>query len=100
MGVLAMLELEGDTAALLEAGRRLEELLPDPPGVLVRIVAPTEDGIALFQLWESAEARATHADDPGHASALAESGMTDLVRGSRSRVFDDAELEVCRSSPS
>ena len=63
-------------------------------GVLARIVAPTADGIALFRLWDSAEARARHADDPGHAGALVESGIRDLARGSRSRVFDGADLRL------
>ena len=92
MGVLAMLELEGDTAALLEAAERLEDLLPAPDGLQLRIVAPTEDGILLFQLWASAEARQRNADQPGHAEALEASGMTSIVRGSRARTFEDAEL--------
>ena len=89
-----MLELEGDTQALLEAGERLDRLLPDLEGLLVRIVAPTDEGIVLFQLWESAEARARHAENPAHMEALADSGMHELVRGSRSRAFDAAELQL------
>lgn len=57
MGVLAMLELEGETAALMDASEDLDRRLPAPDGLLVRILAPTPDGIALFQLWESPEAR-------------------------------------------
>lgn len=93
MGVLAMLELEGDTAGLLEAAEELERLLPDSEGLLLRIVAPTETGMVLFQLWESADARQRNADNPGHAQALEASGMRALVRGSRSRAFEDAELQ-------
>lgn len=93
MGVLAMLELEGDTAGLLEAGEELERLLPASEGLLLRIVAPTENGMVLFQLWESAEARQRNADNPGHTEALEASGMSALVRGSRSRAFEGAELQ-------
>ena len=60
--------------------------------MVARIVAPTETGIVLFQLWESAEARARHADDPRHAEALEASGMRALVSGTRSRSFESAEL--------
>lgn len=98
MGVLAMLELDGDTAALLEAAEKLEDLLPAPEGLRLRIVAPTDEGIVLFQLWESPEARQRNADQPGHAEALETSGMTAIVSGSRARAFDDAELTLSDGS--
>lgn len=94
MGVLAMLELDGDTTALLAAAEKLEDLLPSPDGLQLRIVAPTADGIVLFQLWASADARQRNADHPGHAEALEASGMTSIVRGSRARAFEDAELTL------
>lgn len=93
MGVLAMLELEGETPELLQASEELERRLPAPEGLLARIVAPTEEGMVLFQLWESAEARQRNADNPVHAQALVESGMRARVRGSRSRIFNEAVLQ-------
>ncbi len=93
MGVLAMLELEGETTKLMEASEELDRRLRVPEGLLARIVAPTEDGMVLFQLWESAEARRRNAENPMHAEALVASGMRELVRGSRSRVFDEAVLQ-------
>ena len=93
MGVLAMLELEGDTADLIAAGEELDRLLPRPEGLLLRIVAPTDEGMVLFQLWDSPELRARHAENPAHAEALKASGMQALVRDSHSRVFDGAELQ-------
>src|SRR5687767_11237100 len=92
MGVLAMLELEGETRDLMTASEKLEALLPTPDGLLARIVAPTDDGMVLFQLWDSADARRLHAEDPAHAEALSSSGMRSLVRGSRSRAFGGAVL--------
>lgn len=89
-----MLELDGDTAALLEAAEKLDGLLPVPDGLQLRIVAPTEHGIVLFQLWESAEARQRNAEHPGHADALAASGMTSIVRDTRGRAFESAELTL------
>jgi hypothetical protein len=93
MGVLAMLELEGDTPELMAASVEVDRLLPAPDGLLARIVAPTDDGMVLFQLWESAAARQRNADDATHAEALAASGILAAARGMRSRIFDDAVLQ-------
>lgn len=92
MGVLAMLELDGETSELMAAFDELDRLLPRTEGLLVRIAAPTDEGMVLFQLWESAEARRRNAEEPSHAEALVTSGMRAAVRGSRSRVFEDAVL--------
>ena len=88
-----MLELDGDTGELLAAAEAIDRLLPEPDGLLARIVAPPDDGMVLFQLWESPAARQRNADDPGHAEALKASGILAAARGMRSRVFDDAVLQ-------
>jgi hypothetical protein len=92
MGVLAMLELDGDGEQLLAALARVDDLLPRPAGLELRIVAATETGVVLFQLWESAEARARHADDPTHHAALAGSGVFEVATARRSRVFEHARI--------
>lgn len=92
MSVLAMLELDGDPAELLAASAAMERHLSAPEGLLVRVAAPTDGGMVLFQLWESAEARQRNADDPAHASALESSGIKRLASGMRSRVFNGATL--------
>ena len=94
--VLAMLELDGPTDALLVAAERLEELLETPDGLLARIVAPTETGVVLWQLWQTAEARARNADDAAHGEALRASGLLDLVTGTRARAFEGAVLQIFR----
>lgn len=94
MGVLAMLEMQGDTAELMAAVAKVDRLLPTSEGLLARIAAPTEDGVVLFQLWESAEARDRNAEDPVHAEALAASGVLTTARSTRGRVFDDAEVHL------
>jgi len=99
MAVLAMLELDGDTEQLLAASEALDGLLGPPEGLIARIVAPTETGMVLFQLWESSEARQRNANNPGHGAALAASGMTSLVTGSRSRVYDAASLQLFSTRP-
>ena len=92
MGVLAMLEIDGDRQRLAAAMQQLERLLPEQSGVLARIVARTDSGLVLFQLWESAEARQANAEDPRHMEALRVSGMLDAMTATRSRVFEDAQL--------
>lgn len=92
--VLAMLELEGPTDALLAAAEKLDALLETPDGLVARIVAPTESGIVLWQLWQTAEARARNADDAAHGEALRASGLLDLVTGTRARAFEGAALQV------
>jgi hypothetical protein len=94
MPVLAMLELDGDRDALMAAADRLETLLETPEGAMLRIVAPTETGIVLFQLWRTPEDRQRNADAPGHREALERSGMLSAVTASRSRAFDDAALQL------
>ena len=94
--VLAMLELDGPTDALLAAAERLEGLLETPEGLVARIVAPTGTGVVLWQMWQSAEARGRHADDPGHDEALRASGLLDLVTGTHARAFEGAMLQVFR----
>ena len=92
--VLAMLEIDGDPGALLAAGAALEKRLGTPAGLLVRVVAPTETGIALFQLWATPADRQRNADDPGHRAALEESGVLAAATGMRARSFADATLQV------
>ena len=92
--VLAMLEVDGPTDALLAAGEALERHLGTPEGLLARIVAPTPTGIVLWQLWASAAERERHAADPRHAAALRESGMTGLITATRARSFENARLQA------
>jgi hypothetical protein len=92
--VLAMLELDGDTEALLRAGADLERRLPPADGLLARMIAPSETGIVLWQLWASAQARQHHADDPEHHAALEASGIKALATGVRARAFPGATLQT------
>jgi hypothetical protein len=93
MAVLVILEMDGDTDALLAAAADLEERRPNP-AVLARMTAPMEGGVVVCTLWESAEARDAFQADPAHNEALQASGLHDAVTGMRSRVFDDAELSL------
>jgi hypothetical protein len=92
--VLAMLELDGPTDALLAAARKLDALLAPPDGLVARIVAPTDTGVVLWQLWRTPEARSRNADDAAHRDALRASGLLELVTATRARAFEGAALQV------
>ena len=92
--VLAMLELDGPTDALLAAAAKLEALHATPDGLVARILAPTDAGVVLWQLWATAEAREHNADDPAHGEALRASGLLGLVTGTRARAFEGAALQL------
>ncbi len=93
MGVLVVLEMDGDTEALLAAAAVLEARRP-APAVLARVIAPAESGVVVCTLWESAEARDEHQSQPEHREALEASGLLAAVTAMRSRVFEDAELKL------
>jgi hypothetical protein len=92
VAVLAMLELDGDSEALIAASAEVDQLRPRVDGLLLRMAAPTATGMVLFQLWESAEARQRNQDDPTHGEALQASGLKALIKGSRAMTFEDVEL--------
>ena len=93
MGVLVILEMDGDTEALMTAAADLERRRPTT-AVNARMIAPTETGVVVCTFWESAEAREGYQSEPEHNEALKASGLLDAVTDMRSRVFEDAELKA------
>jgi hypothetical protein len=93
MGVLVILEMDGRTDAVLAAAADLEARRPTP-AILARMVAPTESGVVVATLWESAAARDDYQAQPEHSEALRASGLLDAVTEMRSRVFEGADLSV------
>ena len=93
MGVLVVLEMDGSTDALLAAAADLESRRPTS-AMLARVVAPTENGVVVATFWESAEARDGYQSQPEHREALQASGLLGAAKDMRSRVFEDAELQL------
>jgi hypothetical protein len=93
MGVLVVLEIDGDTDALLAAADDLEARRQSQ-AVLGRIVARTDDGIVVCTYWESAEARDDYQSQPEHGEALKASGLLDVATATRSKVYPEAELRL------
>ena len=93
MGVLVILEMDGDTDAVLAAAADLERRR-STPAILGRFMAPVEGGVVVCTFWESAEARDSYQSDPAHGEALQASGLLDAVTSMRSRVFENAEMKT------
>jgi hypothetical protein len=93
MSVMVLLEMDGDTDALLAAAADLEARRPTP-AITARIIAPTEGGVVVCTVWQSASARDAYQSDAEHQEALHASGLMAAVTNMRSRVFEDAELSL------
>ncbi len=93
MSVMVLLEMDGDPDALLAATADLEARRPTK-AITARVIAPTEGGVVLCTVWESAAARDAYQSEPEHQQALQASGLMAAVTDMRSRVFENAELSV------
>ncbi len=93
MSVLVILEMDGDPDALLAASAELETRRPTS-AITARVVAPTEGGVVVCTVWESAAARDGYQSEPEHQEALQASGLMAAITDMRSRVFENAELSL------
>lgn len=97
MGVLVILEMDGEADALLAAGADLEARRPTPAKV-ARMVARSETGVVMVTFWDSAAARDAYQSEPEHEEALRASGLRDAVTAMRSRVYENADLSLWEQS--
>jgi hypothetical protein len=93
MSVMVILEMDGDPDALLAAAADLEARRPTS-AITARVVAPTESGVVVCTVWESAAPRDAYQAEPEHQEAPQASGLMTTVTGMRSRVFENAELSL------
>jgi hypothetical protein len=93
MAVMVILEMDGDSEALLAAAADLEARRPTS-AITARVVAPMDGGVMVSTVWESAAAREAYQSEPEHQEALQASGLLEAVTGMRSRVFENAELSL------
>lgn len=91
--VMVILEMDGDSGALLTSAADLEARRPTS-AVTARVVAPMDGGVVVCTVWESAAARDAYQSEPEHQEALQASGLLAAVTGMRSRVFENAELSM------
>ncbi len=94
MGLLVILEIDGDSEALLAASAELEQRRTPPPAMLAQAIAPTGTGAVVATYWESAEARDAYQSEPEHAEALQASGLLDAAEGMRSNVYENATVKL------
>jgi hypothetical protein len=78
MPVMVILEMDGDSDALLAAAAELEARRPTS-AVTARVAAPMEGGIVVCTVWESASARDAYQSEPEHQEALQASGLMAAV---------------------
>ena len=73
MAVLAMVKLNGDSEQLLAAKRELMDPVAGPVfrehGHKAQVVARSEEGLLIFNLWEDAQGRDQANADPGMQDA-------------------------------
>ena len=93
MGVLVLMESKGDREELLAAADDLIRRAGRAEGLLVRLVAPTDEGILLIHLWDSDEARERWQANPQHQHALRASGMTVAIKERDVRVLEPHHVE-------
>lgn len=93
MSVMVLLEMDGDTDALLAAAADLEARRPTS-AITARVLAPTESGAVMCTVWESASARDAYQSEPEHQEALHASGLMAAITDMRSRVFENADLSL------
>lgn len=93
MGVLVILELDGDPETLLAATAEAERLHPTD-AVESRFLARSETGVVMCTLWKSAAARGAYVGSREHDAALRASGVIEAATAMRSRVFEGAELRA------
>ena len=93
MVVLVVMESKGVREQLLAAADDLIRRAGRAEGLLMRVVAPTDEGILLIHLWESEEARARWQANSQHKDALRVSGMTVAAQERDVRVLEPHHVE-------
>jgi heme-degrading monooxygenase HmoA len=79
MAVLMLVRMRGPTKPLLAAAEDVERRMGMPDGLLARVVATSEDGIVLVNVWASEDARRASNDAPEHRAAVRASGIESLA---------------------
>lgn len=92
MAVLMIVSMRGPTEDLLAASDRIERGIGMPDGLLARVIAPTEDGIVLVNLWASEELRRASNDDPAHQEIVRASGIAELAVDATAHRYETSSL--------
>lgn len=79
MAVVSIMELQGDADevfAKMESTRELADRKAREYGGIASIIARTDDGAMIINLWETEEGRHKMADDPEMRAQMEETGFT------------------------
>jgi hypothetical protein len=94
VAVLMIVSMRGPTEDLLVASDRIVCGIGMPDGLLARVIAPTEDGIMLVNLWASEEQRRASNDDPTHQEAVQASGIAKLAEATSIARYETSHLSL------
>jgi hypothetical protein len=94
MPVLIIVSMRGPTEDLIAASDRIELGIGMPERLLARVIAPTEDGIVLVNLWASEEMRRASNDDPAHKKIVQASGIAELAEDTTARRYETSRLRL------
>jgi hypothetical protein len=94
MAVLMIVSMRGPTRELLAAAEVIERRLGTPDGLLARVIAPSEDGIELVNLWASEEQRRASNDDPAHQEIVRASGIADLTEATTVQRYETSRFSL------
>jgi hypothetical protein len=79
MAVVSIMEIQGDAEELtrqMEGTRELADRKAREYGGIASIVAKTDDGAMIINLWETEEGRHKMADDPEMRAQMEKTGFT------------------------
>jgi hypothetical protein len=99
MGVLMLVSMRGPTRELLAASEVIESRVGMSEGLLARVVAPTEDGILLLNLWASEELRRASNDDPAHQEIVQASGIAELAEETTVQRYATSRFTLRSTNP-
>jgi hypothetical protein len=94
MAVLVIVSMRGPRSELLAACETIELGLGMPPGLLLRVLAPSDDGVVLVNLWANEDLRRASNDNPAHRSIVQASGLATLAVDSTVQRLDAARVDL------
>lgn len=98
MAVLMIVTMRGPTPQLLAASETIERTVGMPAGLIARVIAPSEDGVVLVNVWASETLRRASNDEPRHRAAVQKSGIASLAEETTVLRLETSRVEIVSGS--
>jgi hypothetical protein len=98
VAVLMIVTMRGPTPQLLAASEAIERTVGMPAGLIARVIAPSEEGVVLVNVWASETLRRASNDDPRHRAAVQESGIASLAKETTVLRFETSRVDIASGS--